>query len=481
MNHRLILYVLGIAMLIESAGILACGVAGVLLGDSGILFMIISSMVVFYLGGGLYLANRQASTTIGKREVYAIVIFGWLLLTLFGALPYLISRQAGTFTNAFFESLSGFTTTGASIFPFPEKLPYSLLLWRGLSQWLGGLAILILSLAVLPMVGAGGQQLFVTVPNLPSSGRFHPRIVEASKRLVAIYLALTLAEISMLSLAGLSWFESVAHSLTTISTGGFTINSQNINHYTSGTVHYILTFFMFLSGINFTLAYFAVSLRFRYVIANQEIRWYAGIVAVFAAILSLGLYLHSRLPVWDSIRVGLFDAVSILSTTGYYITDDSAWHPMVVSVILIMMLAGASSGTASGGLKVLRVSLLIRNIGLELRRMVHPNAILPLRYSGYNVDNHVVTGVLVYVVLYLILILTGSILVSAFGMSFLSALGSVISCLGNIGPGISENGPFADYVSVAPVVKWIFMVFMLLGRFEIFGFLLIFFPSFWRR
>lgn len=481
MNRYVILYTIGIILMVEAAGMMLCALAGFFFGDVRILYMVLSSLTAFYIGGILYLTMRNSSRGMGKREVYALIVFGWLAIILFGSMPYLWSKATLSFTDAFFESLSGFTTTGATIFDSPELLPRALLLWRGLTQWFGGIAILILSLAILPTLGIGGLQLFVTTTNLPSGGKLHPRISEAAKRLLAIYFVITFLQVFCLILAGMPLFDSLAHSLATISTGGFSVHSQNISHYPSAAIQNIFIVFMLLSGINFSLAYFGATLNFKYIIKNEEVRWFLGIVLFFAFALGIGLIVHEGLPATDSLRLGLFHAVSIITTTGFYITDYSVWHPMFVSLVLMMMLIGGSSGTSAGGIKVLRVSLMLRNVVLELKRIVHPNAVLPLRYNGMYTDNAIVTNVLVYMILYLVLIVAGTLFASILGLGFKTSLVTMMACLGNIGPGIGDVGPYSTYAAIPAVLKWFYMAVMFVGRFEIFGFLLLFFPSFWRR
>src|SRR6056297_1853253 len=355
--------------------------------ESGLFAFLVSGGITALTGFTGYFFTRKAHLEVTKRDAYVIVTSGWTLFSLFGTLPFLISGAIPNFTNAFFETISGFTTTGASILNDIEELSYGILFWRSLTQWLGGMGIIVLTLVILPVLGIGGMQLFAAEVPGPVPDKLHPRIKETAKRLWGIYVIFTVAEILLLWAGPMNLFDSVCHGLTTMATGGYSTKQASIAHWDSAYVHYIITLFMFLAGVNFTLSYFGFHLRFKKIWKNEEFRYYLGFTVVFTLIITAGLIVSSDRGVEESFRTSLFQVVSILTTTGYATDDYLLWMPALTMMVFLLMFFGGSAGSTGGGPKIMRIVILIKNSTQELKRLIHPNAVIPVRLNKVAVDN----------------------------------------------------------------------------------------------
>lgn len=446
--------------------------------------IIIAALITLLLGLTLKLAFRKNSKDeIKKREGYLIVALGWFFMTIFGSLPYVISGTIPSYTNAFFETISGLTTTGSSILNDIEALPKGILFWRSMTQWIGGMGIIVLTIAILPLLGVGGMELFASEAPGPTKDKIHPRIKETAKRLWLIYFGLTIIQTICYLFAGMDFFDAINHSLTTISTGGFSTKQHSIAHFNSSLIEYITIVFMFLSGTNFTLLYFISKLKFKKIWNNDEFKWYAGAVIFLMLVLTPIIYFnYYETHHFEMVfRHTLFQIVSILTTTGFASADYTLWGSFITFIFFLLLFSGASAGSTSGGIKIIRVLLLIKNGFLEFKRKLHPKAIVPVHLSGKVVSSTVIYNLLAFVFLYLFIFVLGSITMTFLGVEFIEAISAVATSLGNVGPGIGDVGPSHNFSALPNTAKWVLAFLMLLGRLELFTIAILFTPYFWRR
>ncbi len=451
-------------------------------GSDDIPALLISGLGTALVGAILWITNKmEFREEITKRDGYLIVTLGWLAASFFGTLPFIIYGAIPNFTDAFFETMSGFTTTGATILNNIEAVPYGLLFWRSMTHWLGGMGIIVLSLAILPILGIGGMSLYQAEVAGPSKDKLHPRVQETAKRLWAIYVLLTLAETILLMFGGMSLFDALCHSFGTLASGGFSTKNASIAYFNSPFIEYVIIVFMFFAGTNFTLHYFALKGKpFNY-FKDSEFRFY--FIFILFVVLSITLYLdiHNSQPLENSFRHAAFSVVSILSSTGFVTVDYERWAPFFSEIFLVLLLFGACAGSTSGGVKMVRYQILLKNSLLELKRLLHPKAVLPVRQNNEPISNHIISKIAAFVLLYIFIFLFGSIALSITGLELSSAMGAVAACLGNIGPGLGSTGPATNYANVPELGKWFLSIIMLLGRLEIFTVLILLSPSFWKK
>jgi trk system potassium uptake protein TrkH len=479
-NSRVIINILGLLLLIEGISMILPFGVSIYFQEPDILALGISSGATIISGALMWLLTYRSDKTISKREGFLIVSLVWIVFSLFGSLPFVISGYIPSYTNAFFETISGFTTTGASILNDVEALPHGLLFWRSMTQWLGGMGIIVLSLAILPIFGIGGMQLFVAEVPGPTPDKFHPRVKETAKRLWVIYVLFTIAEVILLYAGNVSLFDSICHAFTTMATGGYSTKQTSIAEF-SPYVQYVITFFMFLAGTNFALSYYGLHFKFAKVFKNEEFRFYGAFLLGFTIIITLFLWLHNTYAFEESFRHAVFQVVSITTTTGYVTADYLKWLPFLSVIIFILMFIGGSAGSTGGGIKIVRVALLMKNSVMELKRLIHPKAIIPVRLNKKGIDQQIMTNVLAFVVYYMIITGVSTIIMSSMGYDLDSSLGAVAASLGNIGPGIGAVGPVENYSHIPVFGKWFLSFLMLLGRLELFTVLILFSPAFWKR
>jgi trk system potassium uptake protein TrkH len=479
-NFRVIFNILGLLLLIEGISMLLPLGVSVYYQEGDMAALGISAVISIAVGAITWLLTKWGDKSITKREGYIIVSIVWVMFSLFGSLPFIISGAIPSFTNAFFETISGFTTTGASIVSDVEALPHGLLFWRSMTQWLGGMGIIVLSLAVLPIFGIGGMQLFIAEVPGPTPDKFHPRVKETAKRLWGIYLLFTLSEIILLVIGDVSLFDAVCHSFTTMATGGYSTKQASIAYF-SPYVQYIITLFMFLAGTNFALSYYGLHLKLDKVFKNEEFRFYLTFLIGFTILITAFLWFGDVLPFEESFRHSVFQVVSITTTTGYVTTDYLQWAPFLVVIIFMLMFLGGSGGSTGGSIKIVRVTLLIKNSVLELKRLLHPNAVIPVRLNKKSINPQIITNILAFVVIYMMILAGSSIVISAMGYDLDSSLGAVAATLGNIGPGIGAVGPAENYAHIPAFGKWFLSFLMLIGRLELFTVLILFSPAFYKK
>lgn len=416
-----------------------------------------------------------------KREGYLIVTLGWLMMSFSGTLPYLFSGAIPHFTDAFFETISGYTTTGATILIDIEALPKGILLWRSLTHWIGGMGIIVLTIAILPVLGIGGMQLFMAESPGPTHDKLHPRIKETAKRLWYVYFFLTVAETILLMVGGMSFYEAVNHAMSTVSTGGFSTKNASITFYDSPFIEYVIIVFMFISGTNFTLLYFFFKGRFDKVLSNEEFKAYLFIVLSVGLITALSVYSFTGLQWEPAFRDALFMVTSMITTTGFVTADYTVWSPFTTLLFFLLLFTGASAGSTSGGVKIVRHLILIKNSVLELKRQIHPSAVIPVRFNGKAVSETITYNIIAFILIYLTVFCLGSLIMALLGLDFMTAMGAVAASLGNVGPGIGLVGPVNNFSHIPELGKWILSFFMLLGRLELFTVLILFTPFFWGK
>ncbi len=448
------------------------------------LALIYASMTTIGLGGILWLIKPQATNQIGKREGYLIVALGWLCMAIFSTLPYLFSGVFDNFTNALFESVSGLTTTGATVLHDIEAVPHGILFWRSLTQWVGGMGIIVLTVAIFPLLGIGGVELFVAEAPGPTSDKIHPRIKETAKRLWLIYVGLTALLIGILYFNGMIFYDAINHGLTTMATGGFSTKNASIAHYDSAAIQYPILFFMFLAGINYTVIYYGLTGKLKKVWQSDEFKTYLILVLVLTLLVGFTLSQITEYSVERSFRNAAFQIVSVITTTGFISADYTSWSPVLTLLFFILLFVGACAGSTSGGIKLIRHLVFFKNSHLEFKRLLHPKALIRIKIDKKMVAPRTLTHILVFLLLYLILFLIGSLVMSViladFEQPLLTAIGSVATSLGNVGPSIGQLGPVDNFAQIPASGKWFLVFYMFLGRLELFTILILFTPYFWR-
>lgn len=480
-NFKLIFRILGFLLVVEGIAILISLLVALIYGGSDAMALLQSSLICLITGSALLIIFRKANKGIGKREGFIIVTLAWLMFSFFGSLPFILSHSIPDLTNAFFETMSGFTTTGSSILNDIESLPHGILFWRSMTQWLGGMGIIVLSLAILPIFGIGGMQLFAAEVPGPVADKLSPRIQVTAKRLWVIYVFFTLLETILLWVGGMTLFDAINHSFTTMATGGYSTKQASIAFWDSPFIQYTVTFFMIIAGTNFTVSYFALTGKFRKAYENEELRYYLFFIFGFTFLIFAGLLISTELGLEQSFRDSLFQVVSIITTTGYATVDYLHWTPFLTIVLFSVFFFGGSAGSTGGGLKIMRIVLLLKNSYYELRRIIHPNAIIPVRYNKQAVSEQIITNVLAFFMFYLSVFFTSTILLMLVLPDLPSSMGAVATSLGNIGPGLGVFGPAENFYSLHPAGKWFLSFLMLLGRLELFTVLVLFSPAFWKK
>ena len=481
MNLKIILRVLGFLLFVEGIAMLLSSVVAIIYNGHDIFAFLISAAINISIGGIIVYFTWNVNKDIGKREGFIIVSSVWIVFSFFGSLPFILSGSIPNFTNAFFETMSGFTTTGSSILNDIEVLPHGILFWRSIIQWLGGMGIIVLSLAILPVFGIGGMQLYAAEVPGPTPDKISPRIRQTAKTLWVIYLGFTATETLLLWAGGMSFFDAVCHSFTTMATGGFSTKQASVAYWSSPFIQYVITFFMFFAGTNFTLSYLALKGNFKSVFKDEEFKYYLIITLGFTVIIFIGMLITTSLGVEKAFRDSFFQVVSILTTTGFATSDYLLWTPFLTILIFALFFFGGSAGSTGGGVKIMRIVLLFKNSYYELRRMIHPNAIIPVRFNKHSVDPKTMNNVLAFFMLYFVIFGASTILFTLIEPDMESAMGAVATSLGNIGPGLGNVGPAENFLHIKPVGKWFLSFLMLLGRLELFTILVLFSPSFWKN
>jgi len=485
---------MGLLLLFNSGFMLISGILSFIIKDGVALEISSAGLITLFTGTFLMFITRNHKKEIKKREGYIVVTFGWLVMSLSGMLPYLISGAIPSFTNAFFETISGYTTTGATILNDIEALPKSILFWRSTTHWIGGMGIIVLAIAILPLLGIGGMQLFAAEAPGPSADKLHPRITDTAKRLWLIYFGLTAVETIILKLAGMSFFDAINHAMSTLSTGGFSTKNASIAHWNdTPIIQYIIMLFMFLAGTNFVLSYFAFKGKIQKILKDEEFKLYGTFIIGFTLIAVFVIYFKADFAtssiahpqvlggIESAIRHGLFQVLAVITTTGFVTADFTAWTPFLTVIFFGLMFLGGSAGSTAGGIKVVRHYITVRNAFVEFRRTLHPNAILPVRYNARAIDRNIVYNILAFFILYMLAWIVGASVLGALGLDFKTALGGAASALGNVGPAFGDLSPVDNFYGIPVLAKWWCAFLMLIGRLELFTVLILFTPFFWRN
>lgn len=439
-----------------------------------------SAFISLSVGAALYFSFSKQDKNIRKREGYLIVSLSWLFMSVFGMLPYLLSGSIVSIPDAIFETVSGLTTTGATIITDIEVVPRGILFWRSMTQWIGGLGIIVLTVAILPLLGIGGIELFVAESPGPTSDKLHPRIQETAKRLWFVYLGLTVLVGFLYFVGGMTFFDAINHALTTMATGGFSTKNASMAFYDSAFIQYVAIIFMFLAGTNFTIIYFGLIGKFDRVFKSDEFKTYAMTIILLAICFCYPIYYYSGQEFEKSFRDGLFQIVSLITTTGYITADYTSYHIGLTLLFFMMLFLGGSAGSTSGGIKFVRHLTFVKNTWLEFKRIVHPRAVVPLKINGDRVTGKIITHIMNFLLIYLIIFVLGSIVLTLMGYDILTSFGAVATCLGNVGPAIGLVGPLDNFAFFSPAAKILLSFLMLLGRLELFTILIVFTPFFWR-
>ncbi|MFC2089247.1 TrkH family potassium uptake protein [Bacteroidota bacterium] len=480
-NPKTAIRILGMLLILEGFFMWLSIPVSLFFRENDALEFFFSGLITSAAGFMGYFLTQKAHLEVTKRDGYVIVTLGWVFFSFFGTLPFILTGAIPNFTNAFFETMSGFTTTGASILNNIEELSHGVLFWRSLTQWLGGMGIIVLTLVILPVLGIGGMQLFAAEVPGPTPDKLHPRVKQTAIRLWSIYMIFTVAEILLLWFGPMDLFDAICHAFTTMATGGYSTKQASIAYWDSPYIHYVIIVFMFLAGTNFTLSYYGFHFRFKKVFKNEEFLFYIGAIILFTLLIAIGLNITTDNSVEGSFRNALFQVVSILTTTGYVTDDYLLWKPVFMMLIFLLMFVGGSAGSTGGGPKVMRIMILVKNSTQELKRLIHPNAVIPVRMNKNAVSNEVVSNVLAFLAFYVIIAFTSTIIMSALGNDFETSIGAVAATLGNIGPGIGAVGPAENFYDIAIVGKWFLSFLMLVGRLELFTVIVLFSPFFWRE
>ncbi len=444
--------------------------------------LLLSMLITTLTGLIIFLfTKKQKDNHLSHRDGAAIVSLGWLMAGLFGILPFIFSGAIPNFTNAFFESVSGFTTTGASVVTDIENLPEGILLWRSLTQWLGGMGIILLSIAILPFLGVGGMQLYKAEVPSPVVDKLKPRISETAKTLWKVYLLITVMEIILLFAGGMSFFDSVCHAFCTMPTGGFSTKNASIAHFDSVYFDTIFIIFMLLAGINFSLHYKLIKGNFKVFGRDPECRIFIALVGVFILIITLDIHGTAYESLATAFRYAAFQVSSIITTTGFVTADYEKWPALSQLILLSCMFIGAMAGSTGGGIKIMRIVLLIKHGYQQIFQIIHPHAVTTVKLGGKPVPQDILNSIWGFFILYMGLFIVATLIMASLGLDMISAFASVAASIGNIGPGLGMVGPVKNFLDVPEVGKWVLIFCMLLGRLEIYTVILLLTPEYWRR
>ena len=479
LSYRFIAHLTGQLLAFESMLLLTCCCVSMAYGESDLMAFIISSSVCIAASVMLLVYGRKKENALSRYEAYIVVALSWVFFTIFGMLPYLLGGYIPTVTDAFFETMSGFTTTGATILDNIDSMPHGILFWRSLTQWIGGLGIVCFTIVLLPGFGVSSQMLYLSEATGVTHSKICPKTRVMARYILMVYILLTAIESALLKVGGMGLFDAVCHSMTTTATGGFSTKQESIAYWHSPYIEYVVSLFMLLSAINFSLYIIAVKGRWKQLWQNVELKWFASSVGPLTLIVSVALILSNGYGVEEAFRKSLFQVATCHTSCGFATDDYNLWPPFTWMLLIFAMLSGGCTGSTSGGIKNLRMIIVSHCIRNQFRQILHPRAVLPIK-AGSMLDNKLVTMVLVFIAAYMSVAFVGWTLLMAFGVGFTESMSTVISAMGNVGPGLGSFGPAFSWAALPDGAKWILSSLMLIGRLEIFGFLLIFYRATWR-
>ena len=478
-SYRFVAYLIGLLLAFESMLLLACCCVSIIYGERDLMSFIVSFAVCLSVSAILLVYGRRRKCAMSRNEGYIVVALSWVFFSVFVMVPYLWGGFIPNITDAFFETMSGFTTTGATILDNIESMPHGILFWRSLTQWIGGLGIVCFTIVLLPGFGASSQMLYLSEATGVTHNKLYPKTRVMARYIFMVYILLTAVESALLMAGGMGLFDALCHSMTTTATGGFSTKQESIAYWHSPYMEYVVSIFMLLSAINFSLYIVAFKSKWKKLREFVELKWFACSVGLLTLIISAVLFLNNGYSAEEAFRKSLFQVATCHTSCGFATDDYNLWPPFTWMLLIFAMLSGGCTGSTSGGVKNLRLIIIANCIRNQFRQILHPRAVLPVRVGGLF-DNKLLTTVLVFFAAYLSVAFIGWTLLMAFGVGFTEAMSTVISSMGNVGPGLGSFGPAFSWAALPDAAKWILSSLMLIGRLEIFGFLLIFYRSTWK-
>lgn len=492
MHVRSVLNVLAALITLLGITMLGAAVWSWYYGDADLEGILQASGLTIAFGLPVWFFTR-GKVQLSIKDGFAVVTFTWLAIGIFGALPFLLTDAIPNITDAFFESMSGVTTTGASIIDMSygeeggprgiESLSYGVLFWRSFIQWIGGMGIIVFSIAILPLLGVGGVQLFKAEVPGPVPDKIKPRVRETAKILWLVYFGISLAEMLMLYFGGMSLFDAMCHMFTTMATGGFSTKNASIAGFNSVYIEYVIIFFMFLAGVNFTLHWRGIHGNLKSYFRDGEFKFYLGLIISFTIVIIISNIIRSSEGVFTHtmFRDSLFQVVSILTTTGYATADYQLWGWFSQFLLLLLMFIGGSAGSTGGGMKIIRIMTITKYSLSEAKRLLHPKALIPVRVGRRLITDDVIRNTLSFFLFFVAAFVFTSLILTAMGIDLVTAIGATAASIGNIGPGLGDVGPTHNYAELPALAKWLLSFCMLLGRLEVFTVIVLFSRSFWKR
>lgn len=480
MNYSMVLKNLGILLACEAFAMMPSLVVSMIYNGSDVKAFLYTIIIMLSIGLASFCIKAK-NKTIYARDGFAIVAVGWILVSFFGALPFYFSGAIPSLIDSFFEASSGFTTTGSSILRDVEILPMGIAFWRSFTHWVGGMGVLVLTLAILPSMGAGTLQIMKAESPGPSPGKLVPRVRQTAVILYGIYIIITVIQVALLKFTGMSLYDSLVHTFGTVGTGGFSNKNLSVGHYNNVAVEIIITLFMFICGANFALYYGAFKGNIKGIFKDEEFRLYTGVVLVSIVLITLNIYINVYKDLGESLRKSSFQVVTIITTTGYATADFNQWPSFSKMILLILMFIGGCAGSTGGAIKNIRILLLIRTAKRDLLKIIHPKAVYTVRLGGKAVSESILAEVLGFFFMYMIIFFAATLVVSLDGKDLVTTISSVAATLGNIGPGFEIVGPIGNYSSFSYLSKLVLSICMIAGRLEIYPILLLLSRQFWKR
>lgn len=480
MNYGIIIKLLGNLLLIESVALIPPLLISLVYGEQSFLAYIYSILILIVFGFPMSKVN-VVTKRIKAKDALLIVSLGWVFVSFFGSLPYVFSGSIPSLVDAFFEAVSGFTTTGSTILNDVEALPKGILFWRSFTIWLGGMGILALTLAIFPAIGVGGYQIFKAETTGPIAEKIVPRIKDTAKILYFIYIGLTIIQVILLWAGGIPLFESFIHTFSTVGTGGFSSRNASIGAYKNSFIVYVVSIFMILCGINFSLFYDLLKGRWKNVLKNSELRLYLGIIAVSTLLITFNLYGEIYNSIFETFKHALFQVSSIITTTGFSTVDFNEWPEFSKSILFLLMFVGGCAGSTGGGIKVIRLLIMGKAVKKEILKLLHPKAYVPIKINDKILSSDTIISVSSFFFLYMVIFIISTVFISFEGIDLVSSASAVAATLGNIGPGFEHVGPIQNFGFFSAPSKILFSLLMLLGRLELYTFFLFFVPDFWKN
>ncbi len=482
MNLKLSFNIVGVVLVFISLFMTLPVLVSYLYNEPEIFDLSISFLITFISGITLYFFTKKFDREeLSHREAFFVVTLSWLVVAFFGAIPYILTGTFQSITDAYFESMAGFTTTGSSVLRDIEVVSKGVLFWRSITQWVGGMGIILFALAILPMLGTGGMQLFkAEVPEI-SVDRLKPRIIDTAKALWIIYVGLTTAATLTYMAGGMNLYDALCHSFTTLATGGFSTKNMSVAHFNSAFIDYSTTFFMFLAGVNYSLYFYVFRGSVSKLWKNSEFKFYLAIVIIASVLISINIWGTTYESISDSFRYSVFQVVSIMTTTGYATADFERWSSFAQIFLVILMLLGGMIGSTGGGIKQVRILLMLKQGYREMYQLIHPRAVTTLKLDGKFLTKEILGSIWGFLFLFIFICVVATIGMASVGTDIVTAATTVISAMCNVGPALGTAGPAENFASIPDIGKWILTLCMLTGRLEVYTVLILFIPNFWKK